>query len=72
MDRKAELQKIERSLTEVRDMFIRIANLVVEQVYNFVLNRVKSPVNTISFNILFVESINSSGGIPCTAGHVKY
>lgn len=32
MDRKAELEKIERSLTEVRDMFIRIANLVVEQV----------------------------------------
>lgn len=32
MNRNAELQKIERSLTEVRDMFIRIANLVVEQV----------------------------------------
>lgn len=32
MVRHSELEKIERSLVEVRDMFLRISTLVMEQV----------------------------------------
>lgn len=44
-DRNAELEKVERSIMEVRDMFIQIRALVIDQVsrtqldsYNFALN----------------------------------
>lgn len=32
LDRKTELEKVERSIIEVRDMFIRISALVIDQV----------------------------------------
>lgn len=37
-ERHSELEKIERSIVEVRDMFLRISTLVLEQVCISILN----------------------------------
>lgn len=48
--RHSELEKVERSIVEVRDMFLRISTLVIEQVFfQFPLSR---------FNIYFTDSQN--------------
>lgn len=71
-ERHSELEKIERSIVEVRDMFLRISTLVMEQVWYVAID---SSVESSELNrilVIFVESDDLTRGISCGSGHIEY
>lgn len=74
--RHSELEKVEKSIVEVRDMFLRISTLVIEQVH---LDGTENGPNIfinvyISQNVLFdfVESFNQSNSIFCASSNIEH
>lgn len=70
LTRHSELEKIERSLTEVRDMFLRISTLIMDQViYIRFVCVITIEVRTNKCNpSRCTERSHPSGGVSCATG----